>query len=251
MNIPETTGKKINFGIDITSFIIICSLLLNFGKADPGDIIFVFVYESTIMVLVFALFFILFHTFESMKFDSNKHHNIIVRFFGCLTLSTIMMLIALVASFIIILFLNQLTVEFLVGFLKNSDFHFKSIEILNSNGVYLTSETRSKMEILFGKSYNLFFWIIGVKYFVNLTVNYFSQAKDTIAKDGTATFSGLLETAIQIIISPIVMLITCIILVILAEIFGPQTWIVFVCLGIFRLLFMYSFSKFSNFMKNL
>jgi hypothetical protein len=247
MALSETNGKRINFGIDVVSFIVVCAVLMNVGKsADPGDIIFVFVYESTIMALVFALFFLIFNTYEYIK--KNQNNSILKNIFKCLYISIFASFaMVLVASFFILL-LNQITVELLVGFLKENAFQFKSIEILSTSGVYLEAETMNRLELLFGKSYSLFFYLLGIKYFINLLVNYFSSsAKNNDLK----TFAGMYETISQIIISPIVMFIACIILVILAEIFGPQTWIVFVCLAIFRLLFMYTFSKLSNFIKTI
>ncbi len=243
--LSEINGKRINFGIDIISFIVVCAVLMNLGKsADPGDIIFVFVYESTIMALVFALFFLIFNTYEYIK--KNKNSTILKSIFKGLYISIFASFsMVLVASFFILL-LNQITVELLVGFLKENAFQFKSIEVLSTSGVYLEAETMNRLELLFGKSYSLFFYIIGIKYFVNLLVNFFSQTK---VSKGSISIVGLYETVSQIILSPIVMFISCIILVILAEIFGPQTWIVFVCLGFFRLLFMYTFSKLSNFLK--
>jgi uncharacterized membrane protein YecN with MAPEG domain len=244
--LSESNGRRINIGIDITSFIAVCSVLMSIGKADPGDIIFVFVYESTIMVIVFLLFFILFNTFEFAK--ENKHLFILKSIFKGFSLSLIAACSMLLVSFFFILLLNQITVELLVGFLKENEFQFKSIEVLSSSGVYLESETMLRLEALFGKSYSMVFYILGIKYFANLLVNYFSTKKTS---KSTFAFVGLYETASQIIISPIVMFISCVILVILAEIFGPQTWIVFLCLAIFRLLFLYSFSKISKLLKSI
>lgn len=245
--LSENNSKRINFGIDIISFIVVCAVLLNVGKsADPGDILFVFVYESTIMIVAFTIYFLIFNTWDFVK--SNKNNSWVSSLFKGIYVSIYSVISTAVISFLFILLLNQITIELLVGFLKENAFQFKSIDILSESGVYLETETMRKLELLFGKSYSLFFYILGIKYFANLLVNYFS--KPSVSK-GILSFAGLYETASQIILSPIIMFITCIILVILAEIFGPQTWIVFVCLAIFRLLFMYTFSKFSNFLKTI
>lgn len=242
----ENVGKRINFGIDMISFIAITAILVNFGKADPGDVIFVFVYESTIMAMVFALFFIIFNTFEYIK--ENKGISLLNRFFkGMYTSIFASFTVLLVASFFILL-LNQITIEFLVAFLKDNAYQFKSIEILSTSGIYLEGETIHKLEQLFGKSYALIFYIIGIKYFINLLINYVSKSNKS---KEIRKFAGLYETVSQIIISPIAMLLSCLILVILASIFGPQTWIVFVVLGIFRLLFMFFFSKLNSVLNTL
>lgn len=46
-------------------------------------------------------------------------------------------------------------------------------------------------------------------------------------------------------------LISCIILVILASIFGAKTWIIFVTIGVFRLIFMLFFAKLNPVLKTL
>lgn len=247
----ERLGNRINFGIDLISFLIVCFVLTNFSKADPGDAIFVFVFESTIMLLSFSVFYIIFNTAKLTYLKRNESRKILLiqHFFKDLFTSIVTIIGILIGSFLVVLLLNQLTVELLVAFLKDNAFRFQSIEILNTSGVYLESETIARLENLFGKNYMICFWFIGIKYFVNLLINFFTKRSNS--ETGIFHFTGLIETMSQIIISPIAMLISCIILVILASIFGAQTWIIFVTLGVFRLIFMLFFAKLNPVLKTL
>ncbi|MES2588404.1 MAG: hypothetical protein V4622_05435 [Bacteroidota bacterium] len=255
MALTQKTGDRINFSLDILSFILVCAFLMDKGQSDPGDVIFIFVYESFIMILGFTLFFVIFNTWHTFYVRRNKsgestnYHIKITEVFQVFSKSLIYLGILFAMSFLVIIFLNQLTVELLIAYLTDNAYHFKSIEILSQNAMYFENEIVSGLKELFGKSYSAFFWIIGIKYFIELCLDLFIHEELKTNKD--LTMNGFKGIALKIILGPICMFIACIFLVILASIYGAQTWIVLLTLGIFRLLFLFLDSKLKSVIKSI
>jgi hypothetical protein len=238
LTLQKKTGERINVGIESLSFIALCFYFFKDGNSDPGDVLFLFIYESSIMLVSYAIFFLIFNTWLQLKQKAFQAKQIAAFIQSFLT-SLFGLGGLLLVSFIGILFLNQLTLELLIGYLQDNEYEFKTIQVLSESGLYLESETRQAMEQVMGKKYSFFFYFIGFKYLIVLIVDFFSRTD--LKTNSFASFSGLKETAIQIVISPISMFLACILLVILTAIWGTQYWIVFACLISFRLLFMYFF----------
>lgn len=250
MMLSKENCKKINFSIEILSFISICAIFFSKGNSDPGNVIFLFVFENLIMLLSFAVFYPLFNTWHSFyvrkeSFSSStfkpKFEFILVKF--CTSLVYLAGIFGL--SFVFILFLNQLTIELLVAYLKDNSYNFKSIEILAGGGMFFEKEVVGELKALFGQNYFLFFLIFGIKYFIELILNLFSS--NDLKSNKSLTFNGFIPIASKIILGPISIFIACIILVILSAIFGSQIWIVFLTLALFRLLFLFLNSKLTHF----
>lgn len=145
--------------------------------------------------------------------------------------------------FLVIIFLNQLTVEFLCAYLQNSSFNFESLDILSQGGLYFEESVRHDLQDLFHLDYRIFFWIYALKHFMSITINFFAQAD--LKTNPFLIGQALYRIGTEAFLAPILILALCLILVILSEIFGPQLWIVFMILGIFRVLFVYFGNKFS------
>lgn len=235
----QKKGSQLGLLLDLIFLASVIILALNHTKnLDPGDYIFLFVYENLIAILSFLIFLILFYPLN--KFILNKHQIDFRNWFTKNLLfqnlkKVIGFLISLFIIFIVIIFFNQLCVELLVAFLKDNSYHFKSIQILGEGGMFFEKSVVSELENLFQKNYSLFFMLVGVKYFISQIIDFFTLK--TTESNSYELFGTLPKIVSQIILAPILIFASCIFLVILSSLFGVQTWIIFVTLAIFRLLF--------------
>lgn len=251
----EQQAKRSNLALDLISFGSVCLLALNQrNEADPGEFIFLFVFENLLMVLAFTVFFLFFnpaHQYylkkkgvipeKAGKTQSGSLFSLVIY-----TLTGFVILAFIV--FIAIIFLNQLTVELLLAFLKDNAYRFESLEILSA-GMFFERPVLGAMQEFFGKNYLLFFWIFSLKHFISLVLHFFGHP-DLKTKSFPA-LAGISTITAQILISPVSMLLACIMLVILSGIYGAQTWIILVTLAVFRLLFLLLSNRLAHFFKTL
>ena len=250
MIISKKAAKTINLSLEIISFMVICVLLLNKGGADPGDFIFLFVFENLVLFISFGVYFVMFNPWHSsyirkIRGEQQSFKKSISDFFSILIGAGIAWTIA----FFVLVFLDQLTVELLISYLGDNAFNFKSLDILARGGMFFEDSVIQEMGDLFQANYKLFFWIYGFKYFINLVVNL--MAEQNLKTDENLTINGIFSIAVTAIIGPVFMFLVCVILVLLAAIFGPQTWIIWFTLITFKLGTYYVMRKFSGIVKSI
>ena len=94
------------------------------------------------------------------------------------------------------------------------------------------------MKEILNVNYGLIFLIIGLRYFSELVYDLFSNKNNS-----SATLKGVWSIATHAIVGPISILFAMILLVILTSSIGNQTWIPFVVLIFFRLIFNWMSNK--------
>lgn len=229
-------------------FISVISLVSFTGKGvDAGEFIFLFVFENTLILVSFLAFVIIVWPIQRFL-KGGVQLNQVVSFLLLFLKSIGGILVYGFIALILVLFLNQLTVELLVGYMQHSSFQSESIRILSENGLYLEESVTAKLAMHFGKSYGLVFWVIFLRYFIQQVLDFFIQKRNW---DVDFTFNLLVPVSLKIILSPIFMFIACIILVVLHSFFGPQPVVLVVSLLTFRLLFNFVNQKLTTYFTNL
>ena len=229
--------------VDLLSFLLVLVLLIWFGDTDPGDVVFLFVFENVIMMLAFAVFFIIFspvttllrEKHKSMLENSEKFRFGIGKFFSNMGVSLIYLVVYLAFYAIGIIILDQIMVEFMVGYFDDNNYTFESLKILGKGGVFIEASVTEPMQQLIGLNVGVVVLILGGRYLIELIYNLFHNK--LYLKDESAEMNGVLKIAAHAILGPVTLLISLIGMVILTAIFGQQTWIVIVMLIVFRLLF--------------
>lgn len=240
-------GSILNNVNDVVVFAAMMIYFLNSKVADPGDYVFLIVYENTMMLISFAIFFLVSHSFFNKSYSNfgrvylKKDFNSIIKGF---TTSIVAIVTFVVSAGIIILILNQLTIELLVAYLKDNGYKYQSIFVLDSHGLFLKSETLAAMKELFGKNYTFFFWAMGIQFFISYFIHFFTLAKNSKKEEDIDP--AFWDVAIQILLSPICIFIVCIVLVILSSIFGTQFWIVSTTLILYKIIFTLTKNKLSK-----
>lgn len=248
-------AQRINLILDLAAFAALALFALNNSKqTDPGEIIFLFVFENLVMALAFALFFIVFNPWHNMYL---KKHGLLKNparprqknpLYKIIFLSLIGFAFVLIIGSVALIFLNQLTVELLLSFLKDNAYNFKSLEIL-AGGMYFEGNVIRSLERLFGQSYLLFFWIMFFKHVLSLILSFFSNPK--LKSNNFLTLAGTANIVSQMLMSPLSIFLACILLVALTSAYGAQTWIILVTLAVFRLLFLLLSTRTARFFKTL
>jgi len=55
------------------------ALLIYGGGADPGDVVFVFVFENIIMIVAFVPFYLIFYSWQNLYLQKNQPNKIVGR----------------------------------------------------------------------------------------------------------------------------------------------------------------------------
>ena len=234
--------------MDWLSLLLVCFILSNFGKTDPGEFIFLLAYENLLMLFVFCLFGIIAYPLHK-KFLNNKLPELESPklkgsdFFAIL----IGLSIFFVFGFFILLFLNQLTIELIIAYLGDNGYHFASMDVLNSNKVFW--ELREDFEMIFHKNFSTIILFFGGRYLLLLLLNLIFHPN--FKSNANLSILGIYRLISNAILAPISMFIAMILLVILTAIFGNVAWIVLFCLAFFKLIYSILSSKTSNFLESL
>ena len=104
--------------------------------------------------------------------------------------------------------------------------------------MFFESSVISSMKEILNVNYGLIFLIIGLRYFSELVYDFFSNKNNS-----STTLKGVWSIATHVIVGPISILFAMILLVILTSSIGNQTWIPFVVLIFFRLIFNWMSNK--------
>ncbi|TNE53814.1 MAG: hypothetical protein EP338_09805 [Bacteroidetes bacterium] len=210
-------------------------------RVDPGDFIFLFVFENLIFFLVFFLFYLTFGAGYNYVLNYRKKgwKKFLKDYFN----SLLGVLVLGLGGYVLVILMNQITVELLVAYLQDNHFQFQSIEILSAGGVFLEDEVVAGMQRLFGRSYQSFFWIMGINAFISMLL--FTLAHPEFGKSQKAVMDNARDLFIKVLLSPALMLICCMLIPLLALIFGAQLWLLILILGLFRLLYLWASKKLS------
>lgn len=213
------------------------------SNTDPGDIIFLYVFENVYMI-VGLIFFVLTvlpffrlirvkHLRLSGKTLSENDKSSFLNFYGYLLLFSA---VILVVGGLIVVLLDQIAIEFLVEYLGDNGYSFQSIEILSKDYLFFEKEVFEPMSRLLNLDYGLLLLIIGGRYFLELVLNYASNKNFLKVESMTLIYNGIGNILAHVLIGPILVLICMIVLVIFTAIFGTQEWIVIAAVISFRLL---------------
>lgn len=237
-----------NTSIDWFTFLLVVALLIYNGNADPGDVVFVFVFENIIMIAAFVPFYLIFYSWHNLYLQKNHPEKNSGRIYkgisGALELS-VLALIALIFIFggylLVVFLLDQISVELIVAFFQGNNYQFATIDLLAQSGMFFESNVVSGMQEILNVNYGLIFLIIGLRYFGELVYDLF--ANDNYKNNKSATLNGAWSIAVHAIVGPISILIAMILLAILTSAIGNQSWIPFAVLIFFRLIFNWMSNK--------
>ncbi|MGV3630740.1 MAG: hypothetical protein ACO1O6_06025 [Bacteroidota bacterium] len=251
MPLTEKQAKRTNWFLDLAAFTALTILAINNrGQVDPGEIIFLFVFENLVIALAFAVFYVCFnpwHNFYLKKHGMLKNParpRLKLPLYRTILYSLLGFGIVLCIGIIALIFFNQLTVELLLAFLKDNSYKFESLEIL-AGGMYFEGAVVRSLQGLFGQSYLLFFWILLCKHLLAMILTFFSHPD--LKSNTFLTLSGTVGIISQTLMSPVAIFLACVVLVGLTAIYGAQTWIILVTLAVFRLLFLLLSTKTARF----
>jgi len=159
----------------------------------------------------------------------------------------VLIFIGFVIFFFALLFINQLTIELLIAYLKNNEYFFKSIELLANNEIFL--EQIDDFEQIFGMKFFVIFLIMAIRYFLMLCVQLFFNPQ--FKTHTSVSMLGLYKLVSNLFMAPISMFIAMVCLVVLTTIIGKATWIVLLSLGIFKFLFSFFSNRLSLFLESI
>lgn len=236
-----------NTSIDWVSFALICALMIYGGNADPGDVVFIYVFENIIMIIAFIPFYLIFSTWHHFYLQKNNPDIIVGKkykgFFGALehTLLALIILIFVFAGHLIVVFiLDQISVELMVAYFTDNHYNYASINLLAQSGMFFETTVIEGMQSIMQINYLFIFLLIGARYFGELILDFF---KSDYKNNESATLDGAWSIGVHVIAGPLSIFLSMILLVILTSAAGNQTWITILTLVIFRLLFNWMSNK--------
>ncbi|MCE3297171.1 MAG: hypothetical protein K0R65_2885 [Crocinitomicaceae bacterium] len=242
MPLTEKQAKRTNLILDLAVFTALALFAMNTSmQADPGEIIFLFVFENLVMALAFAVFFIIFSPWHNSYLKKHRllknpaRPRIRIPLFKAILYALLGFGIVFCISMVVLIFLNQMAVELMISFLKDNAYNFKSIEIL-SGGMFFDGSIIRSLQRLFGQSYVVFFWVLLFKHLLSNILVFVSHPD--LKSNNFLTLAGTRAVISQTIMSPVAVFLACLLLVALSALYGAQTWIILVTLGAFRLIFL-------------
>jgi len=251
MESAQTTNRKSrwwNTSIDWFAFLLVIALLIFTGDADPGDVVFVFVFENIIMIVAFIPFYLIFYSWHNLYLQKHQPEKNSGRVYkgisGALELSVLaaIALIFIFGGYLLVVFLlDQISVELMVAFFQGNNYHFETIDLLAQSGMFFEPSVISGMKEILNINYGLIFLILGLRYFGELVYDLF--ANSNYKNNKSATLNGAWSIATHAIVGPVSILIAMILLVVLTSSVGNQAWIPFAVLIFFRLIFNWMSNK--------
>lgn len=240
-------SRWVNSGIDWISFVLVCALMIFTGGTDPGDVVFIFVFENILMIAAFVPFYIIFSTWH--HFYLQKHNPAIIvgkKYQGIggamelMLLSLIILIFVFAGHLLVVFILDQISVELMVAFFSGANYSYATIELLSHSGVFIESSVRSGLQEIVQVNYGLIFLIIWLRYFGELTLDFF---KGNYQTNESAALNGAWSIGIHALAGPLSIFIAMVVLVSLTAALGNQTWIPLLVLFLFRLLFNWMSNK--------
>lgn len=236
-----------NTSIDWISFALICALMIYGGNADPGDVVFIYVFENIIMIIAFVPFYLVFSTWHHFYLQKNNPAIIIGKkykgFMGAMehALLALIILVFVFAGYVLVVFiLDQISVELMVAYFQNNQYNYSSIELLARSGMFFEPSVINGMQSIMQINYGLIFLLIGLRYFGELILDFFKSDYKT---NESAALDGAWSIGVHVVAGPVSIFLAMIILASLSAAFGNQTWITISTLVFFRLLFNWMSNK--------
>lgn len=217
------------------------------GSADPGDVVFIYVFENIIMIVAFVPFYLIFSTWHHFYLQKNNPDIIIGKkykgFSGAMehALLALIILVFVFAGYVLVVFiLDQISVELMVAYFKDNNYNYASIDLLAQSGMFFESSVISGMQSIMQLNYGFIFLLIGLRYFVELIHDFF---KSDYQNDESAALNGAWSIGAHVIAGPLSILLAMILLAALSSALGNQTWITIATLIFFRLIFNWMSNK--------
>lgn len=248
---PKKAKNRLVILFDLIVFTVVVALLFKYSDANPGDWVFLFVFENVIMMFSFAIFFLIFSPVTTLLRQKHfgvklgeKNHLSVKGFFNLLGVSVLFLALYLAGYALVIVILDQIMVELVVGFFSDNDYTFESLKILGEGGVFFEAPVVDQMQELIGINLNWLFVILGARYFIEMTIDLFRERK--FLEEEESELMGVFKIIGHAVLGPISLFIAFVPMVILTAIYGPQPWIVILTLILFRLLFNLLYSLFNR-----